>query len=316
VVHLTYVGGCPGAVDPAIDLRVPPDAFLRGLAGRGIVVEAQPTEFTDQLPPDRRRFRSVPGGAPAGDVCETLLRRALVVPAPGRGDPRLALADALLQGGAAFIDPGPLHGCLCAAAQADPRDDRAITDARPALVAIEPPRAARPVLASDPALDLRPTDALLRERVRDAAPRESSATPASVAPTTPPVTTARSVAAAPPTVAPTPASQPRPPRPLEEEGPRPPRLRTPAAHPVIEAGGGAGPPVASARSRFALAAQARRRHVTPASSAVVDPGATGDTFAAAPLEREVPLVPHDEGPTAPATLTAFLDGILGDRRNR
>nr|MCU0627014.1 hypothetical protein [Gemmatimonadaceae bacterium] len=189
---------------------------------------------------------------------------------------------------------------------------RAITDARPALIALEPPRAARAVIASDPALDLRPTDALLRERVRDAAPRESSATPRPTVAATPPAVSAPASAVTPP-----PASPPRPPRPLEDEAPRTPRLRTPPAQPAIDGGGaGAAAATPSARARFALATQARRRHATPLSSAAPDPAAIAGALAAPPLEREVPLVPHDDGPAAPPTLTAFLDGLLGDRRRR
>jgi hypothetical protein len=283
-LHLTYVGDCPGAVDPAIDLRVPPDAFLRGLAKRGIDPRAQPTEFTDRLPPDRRRFHSLPGGAPAAERCAALLRRALVVPAPRAGsDPRLLLADALLAGGATFVDPGPLFGCACAGAA---RALAAVTgdataaaapvlhaiEGRARLAALEPPRAPSPVIAADARLDLRPTRQLVADGVR------------AERPVTPP-----SVLAAQPT-------------PDVDTAPRPMRPAAPAlAEPT------------SARARFALARRARQRHLAPGaaspspSPAPIDAGA----LQAPVLEREVPLVTHDEpSATARESVTGFFAGVL------
>jgi hypothetical protein len=277
-VHITYIGDCPGAVDPAIDLRVPGEAFLRGLAQRGIDPAAQPTEFTDRLPPDRRRFRSIAGGAPVADAVEALLRRTLVVPVPRpHADPRLQLADALLAGGATFIDPAPLFGCACAgtasvasshAATGAPAPAHATVDAlagRTALAALEPPRAAAPVISADPALDLRPTRAI----VESAPPMRR----------TPQAITA--VEAAPAAHAP----------------------RTTAS----------ATPVTGARARFALAAQVRRRH-TPVAPAAPVPPPPAVALEAAPVEREVPLVAHDADATERATpLVPFYAGVVTPR---
>ena len=73
-VRITYVGGCPGANDDAIDIRMRPDALLALLADRDIVVEDQPRVFESILPPDRRRFRSQPGGVPTADSLRTEVR--------------------------------------------------------------------------------------------------------------------------------------------------------------------------------------------------------------------------------------------------
>lgn len=286
-VHVTYIGACPGAVDPAIDLRIPPDAFLRGLASRGIDLLAQPTEFTDRLPPDRRRFRADAGGAPTAEQCEALLRRALVTPAPRpAGDPRLALADALLAGGATFVDPAPLFACHCAgAAQAlresggaePPRVALTAIEGRARLAALEPPRAASPVIAGDPALDLRPTAALVEER---------------------------------PGLA-TPATAPRPVAPPTVEPAAPARPTPTAAHGATEP--------ATARTRFALARRARQRLVARADVAPAAPGpvtesGTGDALLpslhASTIEREVPFVPRPTPADAPPSVTAFFDGVV------
>jgi hypothetical protein len=284
-LHVTYIGDCPGAVDPAIDLRVPAEAFLRGLAQRGIDPVTQPTEFTDRLPPDRRRFRSLPGGAPVADAVEALLRRTLVVPAPRpHADPRLQLADALLAGGATFVDPAPLFGCACAgtaslapavAGAAAPTHARPAVDAlagRTALAALEPPRAPAPVIAADPALDLRPT----RSIIATAPPARP--TPATVG--------AVDAASAGPSAG-TPAD---------------PARRTPTG----------GPPVTSARARFALAAQLRRRHTPAAAAPPVPPPAV--VLDAAPIEREVPLVAQDADAAERATpVVPFFAGVVARR---
>jgi hypothetical protein len=150
--HITYIGACPGAEDPAIDLQVMPDAFLRGLERKGIVLPAQPDVFTDRLPPDRRRYVSLPGGAPRPDVVEAVLRRN-VVALGGRMNPLLAVADALFDGGVTMIDPAGAYHCACAGADAG----RSVADGRAAMARMEPARAMAPIFEAPPWLDLRPT---------------------------------------------------------------------------------------------------------------------------------------------------------------
>src|SRR5215213_2926825 len=69
--RITYVGNCPGAVDESIDIRMTPDALIAMLAERQISLDDQPRIFEAVIPPDRRRFRSQPGGIPATDVLWT-----------------------------------------------------------------------------------------------------------------------------------------------------------------------------------------------------------------------------------------------------
>ena len=150
--HITYIGACPGAQDPAIDLQVLPDAFLRGLEQKGISARTQPEVFSDRLPPDRRRFMSLPGGAPRPALVEAVLRRN-VVSLGGRMNPLLAVADALFDGGVTMIDPAGAYHCVCAGSDGD----RSVAEGRAAIEKLEPARASSQIFEAPPWLDLRPT---------------------------------------------------------------------------------------------------------------------------------------------------------------
>lgn len=164
VTHITYIGACPSGQDPAIDLQVQPEAFLRGLPMRGIVLMAQPTVFSDRLPPDRRRYLSIPGGAPRPELVEGLLRRK-VVTLKGRMNPLLAVADALFDGGATMIDPTGAYRCTCTGAT----DTRSADEGRAALEALEPTRAQSPIFEAPAWLDLRPTEVIRQQEQAQAA---------------------------------------------------------------------------------------------------------------------------------------------------
>ncbi|MBC7842292.1 MAG: hypothetical protein H7099_08260 [Gemmatimonadaceae bacterium] len=165
--HISYIGACPGAQDSSIDLQIMPDAFLRGLEQKGIVVRTQPEIFTDRLPPDRRRFLSLPGGAPRPQLVESLLRRN-VVTLGGRMNPLLAVADALFDGGATMIDPAGAYHCACAGSDGE----RSAAEGRLAIERLEPARAGSQIFEAPPWLDLRPTmpDA---DTIDEGAPRET-----------------------------------------------------------------------------------------------------------------------------------------------
>lgn len=152
-LHITYIGACPGAQDPSIDLQVMPEAFLRGLEQKGISLRTQPEVFTDRLPPDRRRFLSIPGGAPRPALVEALLRRN-VVSLDGRMNPLLAVADALFDGGVTMIDPAGAYHCSCAGGDAE----RSVAEGRAAIERIEPARASSPIFEAPAWLDLRPSE--------------------------------------------------------------------------------------------------------------------------------------------------------------
>ncbi|HEV8217326.1 MAG TPA: [Fe-Fe] hydrogenase large subunit C-terminal domain-containing protein [Gemmatimonadaceae bacterium] len=148
-MRVTYVGACPGAVDDSIDIRMTPDALMAMLAERQIVLDDQPRVFESIIPPDRRRFRSQPGGTPTADHLwsETGSRSLAEV----ESDDFVAeIAQLLLIGANVLIDAGPRLGCVCSGAIAGVPPG----EARPRIEAAEPPRATTPVVDEDPLIDL------------------------------------------------------------------------------------------------------------------------------------------------------------------
>jgi hypothetical protein len=149
-VHITYVGACPAGSNAIFDARSSPEELLAMFAERGIVPTAQPELFDSVLPPDRRRFSSLPGGAPsperlaAAGVEHTLVELE-------DDDALLALAQRLLTRQPELIDLAPRLGCACSGALVD----GAPAGARAALVALEPPRARAPVLDPIVQVDVR-----------------------------------------------------------------------------------------------------------------------------------------------------------------
>jgi hypothetical protein len=153
-LRITFVGRCPGAAEESIDARLTPEELLAMLADRGISLENQPRVFDSVLPPDRRRYRSQPGGLPTSEM--------LWAPDDGaNGGKRtlvelhgeelsLELAQHLLAGKATLLDVAGRLGCLCSGAA--PGVDA--TSARARVTAIEPPRALGPVIDERVVVDL------------------------------------------------------------------------------------------------------------------------------------------------------------------
>ncbi len=139
--RITYVGACPGAIDDAIDIRMTPDALLAMLAEREIIPEAEPRVFESVIPPDRRRFRSQPGGVPTADALWGELGARTLVEIEG-DDIASEIAHHLLSGKTVLIDASTRLGCVCAGAVGGV----AATEARAHVVEHEPPRAATPVV--------------------------------------------------------------------------------------------------------------------------------------------------------------------------
>jgi hypothetical protein len=148
-MRVTYVGGCPGAVDDSIDIRMTPDALMAMLAERQIALEEQPRVFESIIPPDRRRFRSQPGGTPTAEHLwsETGSRSLADV----ESDDFVAeIAQLLLIGANVLIDVGPRLGCVCSGAVVGVEPG----EARSRIEAAEPPRATTPIVDEDPPIDL------------------------------------------------------------------------------------------------------------------------------------------------------------------
>ncbi|HVX40471.1 MAG TPA: hypothetical protein VHB25_12945 [Gemmatimonadaceae bacterium] len=149
VTRVTYVGGCPGALDDSIDIRMTPDAFMALLAERGIVVDEQPRVFESIIPPDRRRYRSQPGGVPAVDALWSELGSRALVEIEGE-DFVAEIAQHLLNGKSALIDASVRLGCVCSGAVGTATP----AEARSAVLAMEPPRASTPVVEERAPIDL------------------------------------------------------------------------------------------------------------------------------------------------------------------
>ena len=148
-VHITYIGGCPGANDPAIDERLTPDAFLADLAEHGIALSEQPLVFDSIVPPDRRRWCSLPGGTPTAEMLWTDGdTRALVE--IDRDDVSTDLAQHIIAQEHVLLDLAPALGCACSGAIGT----IPARNARSAVTAVEPPRALGPVVDPPPTLSL------------------------------------------------------------------------------------------------------------------------------------------------------------------
>lgn len=143
-LRITYVGRCPGAGDEAIDARLTPDELLAIFRDHHIDVGDQPQVFDAVLPPDRRRFRSQPGGLPTAEMLwsngATGVARSV---AELYGDDLpVELAQHLLSGKPVLIDVAPKLGCVCSGAT----PDASPVEARARVAALEPPRASSPVI--------------------------------------------------------------------------------------------------------------------------------------------------------------------------
>ncbi len=146
-VRITYAGSCPGAADPSIDARLSAAELLLAFEERGIVPTAQPMYFESVLPPDRRRYDSIPGGAPAAErLHEVDARRTLTELNCEDDDIALEIVQRLVSRERELLDLAPRMGCACSGALAL----GAPSAARTRLTALEPPRANAPVL--DPSI--------------------------------------------------------------------------------------------------------------------------------------------------------------------
>jgi hypothetical protein len=147
--RITYVGSCPGAVDETIDIRMTAEALIAMLAERDIILENQPRIFESVIPPDRRRFRSQPGGVPATDVLWTESGSRTLVELEG-DDFAAELAQYLLSNKNILIDASARLGCVCSGAL----PDGAPKLGRQNVVALEPPRATIPVVDEQAPIEL------------------------------------------------------------------------------------------------------------------------------------------------------------------
>lgn len=143
-LRITYVGDCPGADDASIDERVSPGEFLRRLSERGITPLAQRPDLGANVPRDRRRFYSLPGGAPTPEWLSADWPKRTLVDI-GAGEALADLAHHALERESTLIDFAPQLGCACSGAVGGV----APAEARRGVAALEPPRARQEVLDPD-----------------------------------------------------------------------------------------------------------------------------------------------------------------------
>ena len=148
-MRITVVGGCPGVRDVSIDSSIAPLAILRMLSDRGLSLVRQPAVFESVIPPDRRRFLSLPGGCPAPRALETRApeRRLVTIT-----DAAFAteLADHLLGHENVLIDLSTRLACACCGGFVGLGHRGPM--GREEILRHEPPRARSPVVDHDIAL--------------------------------------------------------------------------------------------------------------------------------------------------------------------
>ena len=148
-VHITYIGGCPSAEDVSIDTRLTPDDFLADLAEHGIALSEQPLVFDSIVPPDRRRWCSLPGGAPTAEIlwADSDTRTLIEI---DREDVSTDLAQHIITREHVLLDLAPGLGCVCSGAVGSVPS----RSARVTVTALEPPRALGPIIDPTPLVSL------------------------------------------------------------------------------------------------------------------------------------------------------------------
>ena len=297
-VRITYIGACPGAHDPAIDARLTPVQFLGVLTQLDIDLHAQPEVFESVLPPDRRRHRSVPGGAPTSEML-AIEGNAHTLEEIITDDWKTELAQRLLFRDRALFDVAPSLGCHCAGARPGVAPDTA----RPSVIALEPPRASTDVIDPHVAVDVDRALPVIPSRpreIRDVAP---------VATVTPSAPDERPAELAPP---PAPPSVPPPSLPVvtvaadtvaaaEEEA-----RRRKAAAPVVARAAQTVPLARTEGGQVLPRAYAARRRTPPEGGASVPPPS-------APVPEPVVEPPRpEEKPSEVAVATAGSPGVVAD----
>jgi len=138
---LVFAGRCPSARPPDYDMTFDPTELRALLQARGIAIEAQPEFFENTIPPDRRRFASLPGGCPTPDLLWHRCNERVVVDLESVDLP-VELAQLLLAPDSLLVDVAPVLGCACSGVT----PATAGRHARIAVTSLEPPRAGAPVL--------------------------------------------------------------------------------------------------------------------------------------------------------------------------
>lgn len=138
---LSFVGRCPGAIPPEYDVSYDPPTLLGILRDRGIDIQLQPDAYLDRLPPDRRRFVSLPGGCPTPEALWQRCNERTLVEIES-SDLALELAQHLMAPQSTLVDVATSVGCFCTGVTRQ----QAEIAVRVAVASLEPPRSTTPVV--------------------------------------------------------------------------------------------------------------------------------------------------------------------------
>jgi hypothetical protein len=107
-----------------------------------IQVRNQPDTFFDQIPPDRRRFVSLPGGCPTPEALWQRCNERTLVEAESP-DFSIEIAQHLLSPRSILVDAATAIGCSCSGVTHSTTG----VSVRIAATSLEPPRSTTPVVA-------------------------------------------------------------------------------------------------------------------------------------------------------------------------
>jgi hypothetical protein len=146
---LSFVGKCPGAAPPDYDVSYEPAELLGMFRDRGIHIQHQPDVFLDRVPPDRRRFVSLPGGCPTPEALWQRCNERTLVEIESQ-DLALDVAQHLMSPQSTLVDVATSVGCFCSGVTTSATD----IAVRVAVASIEPPRSSTPVISDAIVADL------------------------------------------------------------------------------------------------------------------------------------------------------------------
>lgn len=141
---ISFVGRCPSAKPPDYDVAYDPQEFFALLRTRGVHIHQQPDVFFNQIPPDRRRFVSLPGGCPTPEALWQRCCERELVEVEGQ-DFSIEIAQQLMSSNPILVDAAVSAGCHCSGVTHSTTG----FSARVAVMSLEPPRTSAPVVSDD-----------------------------------------------------------------------------------------------------------------------------------------------------------------------
>ncbi len=145
---LTFVGRCPDARTSEFDVALEPPELFNRLRQSGVELAMQPAVFVDVVPPDRRRFASLPGGCPTPEALWQRCNETMLAQLENQ-DFQIDLAQHLMSSFPILIDPAPGAGCACSGVT----HMTAGRSARIAAASLEPPRSPTQILSAPVGLE-------------------------------------------------------------------------------------------------------------------------------------------------------------------